>query len=50
MLWLAFAHWPNRLRTGPMNPDQAGGQMFQVANELEDLVGRVKRAAHEWPR
>lgn len=37
----------NRLRTGSTDPDQAARQMFQVADELEDLATRVKRAARE---
>lgn len=37
----------NRLRTGPTNPDQAARQMFQVANELEDLAGRVLRQCYQ---
>ena len=37
----------NRLRSGSTDPDQAAAQMRRVANELDDLVRRVKRLARE---
>ncbi len=36
----------NRLRVGSASPDQAASQMVALANELDDLAAKVKRAAH----
>lgn len=37
----------NRLRSGSSDPEQTARHMRQVADELEDLARKVKRAARE---